>query len=392
MDGAGPLPRPADPVPGPVREGLAPILQAPILQALILQRVRARAAGELQPQADAIDRDGLYPTGALRGFGADGAYALHLAAHTPLPAPSLWAAIEVMAAIGAVCMSSAFCAWCQDACGWYLENTGNARLRDRLQPGIATGATLGATGLSNPVKALSGLEPFNLRGLRVPGGWQVSGVLPWVSNLGEGHLFGTIFENAADPAHRVMGMFRCGDPGVTIRQSAHFVALEGTGTFAIRMKDAFIGEDDLLADPLGDMAKRIRPGFILLQTGMGFGVIDGCVAAMGGPASGSAASNRFLPDGPDELADRAAALRGTVAALAATPHDPAPDYLRRVLEARLAVSELTLAATQSAVLHAGARGYLLGSAVHRRQREGVFVAIITPSIRHLRQELAALPH
>jgi len=79
-----------------------------------------------------------------------------------------------------------------------------------------------------------------------------------------------------------------------------------------------------------------------------------------------------------------------VATLAATPLDPSSDYMRRVLEARLAVSELTLAATQSAVLHAGARGYLLGSGVHRRQREGVFVAIITPSVRHLRQELASL--
>lgn len=57
----------------------------------------------------------------------------------------------------------------------------------------------------------------------------------------------------------------------------------------------------------------------------------------------------------------------------------------------LAVSELSLAATQGAVLHAGARGYLEGSPVFRRQREANFVAIITPSIRHLRQELAALP-
>ena len=39
-------------------------------------------------------------------------------------------------------------------------------------------------------------------------------------------------------------------------------------------------------------------------------------------------------------------------------------------------------------MHAGARGYIAGSAVNRRIREGHFVAIITPSIRHLRQELS----
>jgi len=42
------------------------------------------------------------------------------------------------------------------------------------------------------------------------------------------------------------------------------------------------------------------------------------------------------------------------------------------------------------MMHAGARGYLEGSVVSRLQREAWFVAIITPSIRHLRQELATL--
>lgn len=370
-------------------DGAGPVLRG-TGTASVLERVRRRVSDELKPEADRIDREGHYPLATLQGFGADGAFALHLAGHTPLARADLWAAIEAMAAIGSACMSSAFCAWCQDACGWYLENTANAALRERLQGGVASAALMGATGLSNPVKALSGIEPFNLQGKKVPGGWRVNGVLPWVSNLGEGHVFGTIFQAADDPAHKVMGLFTCGANGVSIRQSAHFVALEGTGTFGIRFRDAFIPEEDLLADPLGGMARRIRPGFILLQTGMGFGVIEGCIEAMQRPGTGSGSSNRFLPDGPADLCDRAAALRDTVAALAATPHDPSDDYMRRVLEARLAVSELTLAATQSAVLHAGARGYLIGSGVHRRQREGVFVAIITPSVRHLRQELAGM--
>jgi hypothetical protein len=43
------------------------------------------------------------------------------------------------------------------------------------------------------------------------------------------------------------------------------------------------------------------------------------------------------------------------------------------------------------MLHAGARGYIENSPEHRRLREALFVAIVTPSIKHLRQELAALP-
>jgi alkylation response protein AidB-like acyl-CoA dehydrogenase len=57
---------------------------------------------------------------------------------------------------------------------------------------------------------------------------------------------------------------------------------------------------------------------------------------------------------------------------------------------RAHASELALRAAQSALLHAGARGYLLSSDVQRRVRESHFVAIVTPAIKHLRKEMARL--
>ena len=53
-------------------------------------------------------------------------------------------------------------------------------------------------------------------------------------------------------------------------------------------------------------------------------------------------------------------------------------------------SELALRAAQSALLHQGARGYLMSSDVQRRVRESHFVAIVTPAIKHLRKEIARL--
>jgi hypothetical protein len=41
-------------------------------------------------------------------------------------------------------------------------------------------------------------------------------------------------------------------------------------------------------------------------------------------------------------------------------------------------------------MHQGARGYLMQSDVQRRVREAQFVAIVTPAIKHLRKEVAAL--
>jgi len=247
---------------------------------------------------------------------------------------------------------------------------------------------MGGTGLSNPMKSLSGIEKFKLRGRRVPGGYEVSGVLPWVSNLGPGHLFGTVFEDADKPDHRIMAMIRCGQPGVDIKMNAHFVALEGTGTYSVLFRRAFIADEMLLADPLGDMVRRIKAGFILLQTGMGIGVTQACITLMREADVTHGHTNQYLPRRADDFAKDLAAVHGEITRLAATPLDQAPEYLRAVLTARLRISELTLEAGQAALLHTGARGYIEGSAVSRRIREGHFVAIITPSIRHLRQELS----
>ncbi len=66
------------------------------------------------------------------------------------------------------------------------------------------------------------------------------------------------------------------------------------------------------------------------------------------------------------------------------------EMLVDVLDVRAQVSELSLRATQSALLHQGARGYLMSSPVQRRIREAHFVAIVTPAIKHLRWEMSKL--
>jgi alkylation response protein AidB-like acyl-CoA dehydrogenase len=61
-----------------------------------------------------------------------------------------------------------------------------------------------------------------------------------------------------------------------------------------------------------------------------------------------------------------------------------------VLKLRAAASELALRAANSAVLHAGARGYLMRHPAQRQLREAVFVAIVTPALKHLRKEIRDL--
>jgi alkylation response protein AidB-like acyl-CoA dehydrogenase len=181
-----------------------------------------------------------------------------------------------------------------------------------------------------------------------------------------------------------------GQEGVDIKRNAIFIALEGTGTYSLLFRRAFISDEQLLADPLGDMVARIRPGFVLLQTGMGLGVIDAAAALMREADAQQAHCNTHLELRAGDVTEESAKLRERIRRIAATPNERSRAYTIEYIQARLDVSEFCLKAVQSAMLHWGAMGYLEGSAVHRRMREAWFVAIITPSIRHLRREIALL--
>lgn len=349
------------------------------------ERVRALCRAELAPLAEAID-SGFYPAATIRRLGALGAYRPHL------PDVSgrldLAAAIEATSAVSETCTATGFVHWCQATLAWYLGNTENERLRAGLLDDVASGRRLGGTGLSNPMKSFFGIERMKLEGRRVPGGYVVRGALPWVSNLGPDHAFGTVFAVADEPARRVMFIARCDAPGVSLHPCEPFLAMDGTATYAVRLRDVFVPDADVLADPCEAYVGRIRAGFVLLQTGMGIGLMRDCLAIMREVRPTLGHVNRYLPDQPEDLADALAAIEALVGRLARTPFDPTPAYFREVVEARLRCGEGALQFAQAAMLHAGARGFVRTSRVQRRLREAAFVAIVTPATKQLRKMLA----
>ena len=94
------------------------------------------------------------------------------------------------------------------------------------------------------------------------------------------------------------------------------------------------------------------------------------------------------PLGPDAIETRAATLAARIAAHAESAEDPDRRAFLEVLRTRLDLSWLALEAAQPAMLRFGVRGYLVGSEAARRLREAQFVAIITPSVKHILAELA----
>lgn len=369
---------------------LAPPMPAPPAaadrMAAMLDAVRAISHGPLAEQADVIDR-GRYPREVLQSLGAVGAHAAHLGPGDA--AGDYAAAIRAMAEVSAVCGATGFMVWCQQVCGLYLQQSGNPALTGTVLAEHAAGRRLGGTGMSNPMKAYAGIEPLLLKARPVDGGWRINGTLPWVSNLGPDHYFGTLAA-VAGSGEELMFLLRCDAPGVQLRECPSFSAMEGTGTWAIRCNELFIGDADLIARPARPWVGRVRAGFILLQCGFGLGVAQGAIASMWRVEPALGHVNRYLDDRPDALQAELDALWARIELLARTPFAPGNEFFIDVLDARAHASELALRAAQSALMHAGARGYLLSSDVQRRVRESHFVAIVSPAIKHLRKEIARL--
>ncbi len=350
------------------------------------ERLRAIVAQELAPLATRIDLEGHYPEEVLRRLGAAGAYAAHVGAAQG--EGRTWDAVRAVALAAEECLSTAFCMWCQDACAWYLAVTPNEALRAAYLRPVARGELLGGTALSNPMKAFAGIESIRLRGRKVAGGYRVNGQLPFVSNLGPGHVFGAIL--AVEGGDHAMALLDTGMEGIKAAQRAQFVALDGTRTWTVALHDCFVPDARVLAAPAEALVPKIRPTFILLQNGLAIGLMRDCLAMIRRAARSLGHVNRYLPEQAEPIAEALARLERETEELCATPLATDRVYLRRVLEARIDAGDWAIKAAHAALLHLGARGYVRAARAQRRLREAYFVAILTPAGKHLRKELAAL--
>ncbi len=362
------------------------LIQPPALDELI--------ASQLAPQVNAIDLDGHYPEDFLRAIGRIGAFASVVSRESGGSGTGLGDAIARMARISETCLSTAFLHWCQTACARYIQLSDNRAAKDEFLPHLAAGRQLGGTGLSNTFKSCCEIERFLLSAERIEDGYVINGTLPWVSNLGSDHIFVTGCPVNGD-GRLIFFIVQCNQPGFRLVNGAQFAALEGTRTLACQFRNVRIDDSRVLAHPeqAADYLARIQPGMILAQLGMGIGLIRDCIRLIESAGRTHEHVNRFETDQATELRASLQSAEGEVQRLAERidagfPAYEQPAVLLDVLRIRLAGGELALRAANAAMLHQGARGYLRTATAQRRLREAYFVAIVTPSLKHLRREIA----
>jgi len=362
--------------------------RTPDRKAGLLADVRALAEQHLAPHATAIDTEARYPAAALRALGTAGAFAAALPASQGGQGLDLAAQAAVIDAISAVCGCTGFLAWSQAAAAATVAFGDNPALQQTLLPELADGRLPAGNGLSNALRHLAGLETLRLNARRSGEGYLVSGALPWISNIAPGHVF--ISAAALEDGGLLLFLVRGDADGLALEACPPLAGLNGSLTHTCRLADVYVPAADVVAGPETSTALllRLRGWLALSQTGLGLGIVDGCLHDIREAGHTQAELNRHLPEQEDTLAAALHSARERTRRLAAQFDDPAA--YADVLRLRARTAELALRAATAALLHAGSRGYLLRHPAQRRLREAGFFAIVTPALKQLHKELSQL--
>ena len=294
-------------------------------------------------------------------------------------------AMQAIAQTAEDSLTAAFVFWGQRTFIEYLVRSPNTELRDTWLPRLLEGSLAGATGLSNAMKFLSGFESLQLHAQAKGEGWELNGKLPWVTNLDpRGFLVAAAvaIEGQAAPAVMVLSSE---DLGLTRSEDLNLVALRGSNTAAIDVKQLYLGQERLLHQDALTFCPAIRPAFLSLQCGLSLGLARASLSAAVEQAG------RYLPPAlearisqlkqqlnSDQQALEQGLAQNTFVADAAS-----------LFRLRIQLAERVQQAVALELEASGGRAYLLDFNPHfaRRLKESAFVPVVTPSLAQLQGEL-----
>ena len=338
-----------------------------------IDRLQVLINEKLKPIVKKIDEEAFYPADYLYSLGRAGYFD---SSHTPRQ-QLINRELLVIEKTAEVCMTTAFCLWCHLASLIYLRHTENIWLNKQIRTSLESGQTLGATGLSNPMKYYSQLEDLHLSAKPIKQGYQINGVLPYVSNLALQHWFGAIARVAND--REVMILVPANHKGLSLVPKQQFVGVNGSATYQCKFNNVQIPDQFVIADDAKPFIERIRPLFILYQIPIGMGVITSAINGMKKVKAKQNGCNFYLKTQANKLEKMVYQLKNNLQQIV----EQEAFFLPSIVQLRLQTAYGALEAVQANMLHHGSAGYLQGSEPYRKLKEAYFFANLTPTIKHL---------
>ena len=200
--------------------------------------------GWLEQNSSCLDRDNTLAAEVLPRLAAAGVLGAGVPKEHGGSGGDVTDGIRAIADISRHSLAAGFVLWGHRAYIELLLQSPNTTLRGMLLPDLIAGRVAGATGLSNAMKFLAGLEELQVNARPRAGGFALTGKLPWVTNLRPQG-----FHVAAAVAHEG-GVFIASlahdDPGLVRSADLDLMALRGSNTAAVSIADVQIHADRVI--------------------------------------------------------------------------------------------------------------------------------------------------
>lgn len=293
-------------------------------------------------------------------------------------------AIEAIAKVAELSLASAFVFWGQRCFIEFMLQSPNRALAERRLPALLAGTQAGASGLSNAMKFLSGIEQLQITATRDGDGLLADGALAWVTNLRKAGFVAAAAVAPNDGAPPLIVAFDSQLAGVQRNDDLDLIALRGSNTASVKLTQVPVTAADIISDNAPAWLPQVRPAFLGMQCGMSIGLARASLAQ----------AALISQDSRNALTPRIKALKETLdtttATLLAGVHDgrfvkEAPAMFRL----RIQLAELVQQALMLELQAMGGRAYLTTQqqGFGRRWRESAFIPIITPSLTQLQSAL-----
>lgn len=176
-------------------------------------------------------------------------------------------ALEEIAQVSEHSLAAGLVFWGHRSYVEFLVQSPNTGLRERQLPELLAGRTAGASGLSNAMKFLSGLEDLQVSARRQPDGFALDGKLPWVTNLRpQGFHVATSVAQEGGRGAFVASLSHA-DVGLTRSPDFDLMGLRATNTAAVAIADARITEDRIIILTRMSGCRRCGRHFLAFNTG-----------------------------------------------------------------------------------------------------------------------------
>lgn len=295
--------------------------------------------------------------------------------------------VDALMAISAVAEESvavAFMLWGHRSYIEYLLQTPNHALAERHLPDLLAGKVAGASGLSNAMKFLAGLEPLQITAERDGDAIILAGKMPWVTNLRPAGFHVAAAIDWKDDGRSFVAFLADDDEGLTRSADLDLMGMRSSDTAAITLDQVRIGPERILAEDASIWLPQVKPAFVGLQCGLSIGLARRALAEAGKSAgagrhvlgSAIAAAGARLDQAQAQLA---AGLRERLFEQRAKP----------LFELRIELADIVMEAVTLELQASGGKAYLAGPGrdFARRWREAAFIPLVTPSLTQMRAAL-----